>query len=160
MQEPTREQRFAEDMGRSFDLWSMPRMAGRVWGYLIVSEEPALSAQQLAEGLHASAGSISASTRFLLQERLIERVRLPGERREFFRFEPSSPFTIFRQRIDAVSLMHRTFELAMPRFEDITTAHERLDRAHEFYDWLEVELDALMTRWRNDHAEPEGGSGS
>ncbi len=156
MVEPTADQRFAEEMGQIFDRWSLPRMAGRVWGILLVSDEPALSAQDLVTRLHASAGSISAATRYLLDHRLIERVRLPGERRDFFRFDPSATYAMFQQRIDATAAMHRVFEVAEPRFADRTVAQERLSQLHDFYEWMEMQLRALMKEWRQQHAATPG----
>lgn len=156
MVEPTEEQRFAEEMGRAFEEWNLPRMAGRVWGVTIVTDDGAVSAQDLADRLHASAGSISTATRFLLQNGLIERVRVPGERREYFRFNPESRRAIFQQRIDAVSAMHRMFEGAMARFEDRPAAHERLNELHDFYEWMESELDELMRRWKRSLSTESG----
>ena len=158
--EPTEDQRFAEEMGQTFDRWSLPRMAGRVWGILLVSDEPALSSQDLADRLHASAGSISTATRYLLDHRLVERIRLPGERREYFRFDPSSTYAMFQQRIDAVAGMHRIFELAEPRFEDRPVVAGRLGEMHDFYEWMELQLRALMREWRAQHpgrADHPGG---
>jgi DNA-binding transcriptional regulator GbsR (MarR family) len=151
MDELTVEQRFAEEMGQMFDMWSQPRMAGRVWGLLMVADETALSSQDLAERLHASAGSISTATRFLVQNGLAKRIRQPGERREYFRFDAHSAESIFQQRIDQVAGMHRTFEAATPRFEDRPLAYERLRDLHDFYEWMEVELRDLMAQWKRQH---------
>lgn len=150
MVEPTAEQQFAEDMGHTFEQWSLPRMAGRVWGLLLVADDDPMSAQDLSDRLHASAGSISAATRFLLQARLIERVRQPGERREYFRFVATAPEALFQQRIDGVARMHRTVESAIPRFADREGARDRLDQLHDFYDWLEGGLRDLMGQWKSN----------
>ena len=141
------EQRFAEEAGLMFDQWSLPRMAGRVWGLLLVTEDPQLSAADLAARLGASAASISNATRYLLQNQLIDRVRLAGERREFFTYNPASLRSIYLRRIAAVADMHRTAELALAQFEDRPIAHSRLQEMHDFYEWLELELGAVLRRW-------------
>ena len=141
------EQRFAEEAGLMFDQWSLPRMAGRVWGLLLVTEDPQLSAADLAARLGASAASISNATRYLLQNQLIDRVRLAGERREFFTYNPASLRAIYLRRIAAVADMHRTAELALAQFEDRPIAHRRLQEMHDFYEWLELELGAVLRRW-------------
>ena len=141
------EQRFTEEAGNMFDQWSLPRMAGRVWGLLIVTEDPHLSAADLAERLGTSAASISSSTRYLLQNNLIERVRVPGERREFFAFNPASLRSIYLRRIAAVGDVHRMAERALTSFEDRPVPHERLQEMHDFYEWLELELAAVLRRW-------------
>jgi predicted transcriptional regulator len=141
------EQRFTEEAGNMFDQWSLPRMAGRVWGLLIVAEDPHLSAADLAERLGTSAASISSSTRYLLQNNLVERVRVPGERREFFAFNPASLRSIYLRRIAAVGDMHRMAERALTAFENRPVPHERLQEMHDFYEWLELELAAVLRRW-------------
>jgi DNA-binding transcriptional regulator GbsR (MarR family) len=122
-------------------------MAGRVWGLLIVAEDPHLSAADLAERLGTSAASISSSTRYLLQNNLVERVRVPGERREFFAFNPASLRSIYLRRIAAVGDMHRMAERALTAFENRPVPHERLQEMHDFYEWLELELAAVLRRW-------------
>ncbi|HSR43932.1 MAG TPA: MarR family transcriptional regulator [Acidimicrobiia bacterium] len=147
------EQRFAEESGQMFDQWSLPRMAGRVWGLLIVAEEPRLSSLELTERLGTSAASISSATRYLLQNQLIERVRVPGERREYFTFSPASLRSIYLRRIAAVADMHRMAERALASFEDRPIAHRRLQDMHDFYEWLELELATVLRRWDGEKGQ-------
>jgi hypothetical protein len=49
--------------------------------------------------------------------------------------------------------MHRIFELAEPRFEDRPVATARLAQMHDFYEWMELQLRALMREWRSQHTE-------
>jgi DNA-binding transcriptional regulator GbsR (MarR family) len=80
---------FVERLGLEFESQSgMPRMAGRVVGWLLVCDPPEASAAELAAALGASAGSISTTTRLLIRLGLVERVRLPGERIDRFRIRP------------------------------------------------------------------------
>lgn len=71
---------FVEKMGLQVESvgW-MPRMSGRVFGALLVSDGP-LSQSELREVLQASLGAISGATRELLGMRLAQRVALPGTR--------------------------------------------------------------------------------
>lgn len=161
MKENSRELRaddrwYAEEVGLMFDLWSWPRMAGRVWAVLMVADEEQLSAEQLAERLQASSGSISSATRFLLANGLIERVRIAGERRDFFRYSAESLRNIYADRVSEIGEMHRMAERAMSRFEDRPTGQARLREMHDLYEWLEEQLDALVARWKRERpAAPE-----
>jgi DNA-binding transcriptional regulator GbsR (MarR family) len=47
-------------------------MAGRILGWLLISDSPHQSSEQLVNGLEASKGSISSMTRLLIQINLIE----------------------------------------------------------------------------------------
>jgi len=68
--------RFVEEVGISFEDMSLPRMAGRILGWLFISDPPYQSIGELAEALMASKGSISTMTRLLTQLNLIERFSL------------------------------------------------------------------------------------
>src|SRR5215213_3829343 len=83
-------------------------MVGRVLGVLLISDPPERSAEELAEVLHASRGSISSATRTLAQIGLVERRARPGERRDYFRVKPGA----WRE------LMHRELQ-ALPTFRQM-----------------------------------------
>ena len=76
-----------EEMGLVWAELGEPRMQGRVLGYLMLSNAPYVSSAELAEGLHASTGSISGATKVLVDEGFIRRVAVAGERSYFFRAE-------------------------------------------------------------------------
>ena len=54
--------RFIEMMGRHFEEEGVPRIAGRLFGLLMLVERET-SLDELAEGLRVSKGSVSAGTR-------------------------------------------------------------------------------------------------
>ncbi|MFC1900460.1 GbsR/MarR family transcriptional regulator, partial [Chloroflexota bacterium] len=66
-------QLFAEECGLISEQTGLPRMAGRIFGWLIVAEPPYQSVDQIGKALLASKGSISTSTRLLIQHGLISR---------------------------------------------------------------------------------------
>jgi len=77
--------KFVEEVGIVFEQTGLPRMAGRIFGWLLISDPPYQSPSELAEALMASRGSISTMTRLLTQLGLIERFGMPGERHAHFR---------------------------------------------------------------------------
>lgn len=68
----------------------MPRMAGRVVGWLLVCDPPHQSLTELAEVLQASKASVSTSTRLLVQLGIAERTSFPGDRRDYVRLKPDA----------------------------------------------------------------------
>src|SRR5690349_21181500 len=77
------EEAFVEAMGQELATQGMPRMAGRVWGYLLIADPPEQSAQQIAERLAASRGAVSGAVRLLTAAGLIQRRTRRGDRREW-----------------------------------------------------------------------------
>ena len=68
----------------------MPRMTGRVLGWLLVCDPVEQTAAELAEALDASKGSISGATGMLVRARLVDRLHIRGERADRFRVRPDA----------------------------------------------------------------------
>jgi len=79
------ERNFIEEVGVVFEQTGLPRMSGRLFGWLLIAEPPHQSPAELADVLHASKGSISTSVRLLQQSGFIERYVIPGSRHDYFR---------------------------------------------------------------------------
>ena len=75
---------FVERMGRVTANEGVPRIAGRIFALLLVSEHE-VSLDEIAARLGASKGSVSPDARFLEQRGLLELVRRPGDRRDYYR---------------------------------------------------------------------------
>jgi len=79
-----KEKYFVEEVGVFFKQNGLPRMAGRIFGWLLVSDMPHQSIDELAEALTVSKGSVSAMLRPLIQIGLIERLSRLGVRHDYF----------------------------------------------------------------------------
>lgn len=85
MDQATRD--FIESMGRQFEEDGAPRIAGRLFGLLMVQEEPS-SLDDVAEQLQVSKGSASSNARLLEQLGIAERVTRAGDRRDYYQISP------------------------------------------------------------------------
>ncbi len=101
---------FVEDVGLSFEMVGLPRMAGRIFGWLLISDPVHQSPGELAKVLQASKGSISTMTRLLLQIGLIERISLPGQRRDYFRIKPNAWSELTEQRMVQITAFRQLAE--------------------------------------------------
>jgi len=81
---------FIEKVGLICERDNLPRIAGRVLGFLIV-EEGAFSLRELAERLQVSRASVSTNARMLTEIGLAERVARPGDRQDYYQLAPN-PF--------------------------------------------------------------------
>lgn len=149
-----RELHFAEDWGMVFELLSLPRMAGRVWAVLAMSEEPYLSADDLEERLEASAGSVNTALQFLAHQRVIERVRVPGHRRHYFGLRQGSAEVLLGRRLAVLGELRDLAARGVREFADRPVARDRFQEVHDYYDWVSTELMALMDRFRPGSSEP------
>ncbi|MBN2565568.1 MAG: MarR family transcriptional regulator, partial [Candidatus Eisenbacteria bacterium] len=76
---------YVERWGVIFEQLGSTRMVGKILGWLMVADPPHQTASQIAEGIAASAASVSNGTRSLLQMGMIERVGVRGERSYHYR---------------------------------------------------------------------------
>ena len=67
----------------------MARVAGRLFGVLLVSAEPR-SLDELAEQLGVSKASVSINIRFLEEKGAVERIGRQGDRRDYYRIAEQS----------------------------------------------------------------------
>jgi hypothetical protein len=92
-----------EELAHAFAAFGVPRMAGRILGQLLVSDEPYDSLDSLASALGASKASMSTMARLLVGAGLIERVAVPGGRRDHYRVRPGAWPELNRDRLEALS---------------------------------------------------------
>lgn len=142
---------FVEDVGLSFEEMGLPRMAGRVLGWLLICDPPHQSMNELGEALLASKASISNTTRLLIQIGLIERLSLPGRRRDYFRLKPDAWTQIAREDMFRVSAFRQLAERGLTLLEDKEPPlKSRLEEMHAVYAFFERELPPLLERWEEE----------
>lgn len=141
------ELKFAEAMGAFFESGGMPRMAGRVWAILLVTDAPYMSAAELQEAVPASAGSISSATRQLLSVGLIERVPIRGERRDYFAPRERAVYDIIRMRLQQLTAVEDLMSRALEQFGDRPHARDHLEEIHDVYHWYAREFPKLHERF-------------
>jgi len=150
---------FAEDMGLMFEKVGFPRMAGRIFGWLLISDPPQQTSQDLAQELQASKGSISSMTRLLIQIGLIERTSIPGERRDYFQVKPNAWTQLAEQRLAQIAAFRRLAERGLSLLEDAPPSlKQRLQEMHDIHAFWEQELPQLNQRWERERQGQLGGA--
>lgn len=145
------EKHFIEEVGLSFELVALPRMAGRIFGWLLISNPPHQSLSELAETLQASKGSISTMARLLIQIGLIERASLPGQRRDYFRIKLNAWSQLAEQHLAQIIAFRKLAERGLELFEDEDPLRQRLEEMRDMHAFLERELPILNKRWEEEH---------
>jgi len=147
------EQRFVEEVGIVFEQTGLPRMAGRILGWLLISDPPHQSTDQLTEALMASKGSISTMTRHLIQLGLVGRLSLPGVRHDYFRLRSDAPQHMIRRGlVDEIKMVRQLAEHGLELLTDKTPlTRQWLEEMRDVYTFLEREFPALLERWEEEH---------
>ena len=78
---------FTDRMGLLFGAEGQPPIAGRIFGYLLLSDDPC-SLDQLARALRVSKASVSTNARMLAEKGVLERVCRPSDRHDYYSVAP------------------------------------------------------------------------
>ena len=154
-QHQSEENVFVEEFGLFFQQRGLPRMAGRILGWLLISEPPYQSTGELAQPLLASQGSISTATRLLIQAGLIERISLAGRRRDYFQIKPGAWDQMLEgslQDLIAVRLLLAERGLKLLEGKPLHL-RRRLEEMLDVYLFFEREFPALLTRREQERKE-------
>lgn len=127
-----KQERFIERMGLMTEADGLPRIAGRIFGYLLLAPGEC-SLEDLASALGVSRASVSNDTRRLAQIGLLERRSRPGDRKDYYIISPDA----FRHSIE-----HRLANLR--RF------HELIDEARALAG-TNAEVRARLAAWDDAH---------
>ena len=151
------EQRFVEEVGIVFEQTGLPRMAGHIFGWLLISDPPHQSQSELAKVLMASKGSISTTIRLLLQIGMVEHFVIPGIRHDYFHLRQDAlRRTIRHGLVDEVKMFRQLAERGLELMKAKASIRRQwLEEMRDRYAFLEKELPNLLERWEQRHKERE-----
>ncbi|HEX8271121.1 MAG TPA: MarR family transcriptional regulator [Longimicrobiaceae bacterium] len=112
---------FIETMGRHFEEEGIPRIAGRLFGLLMVNEAPC-SLDDMAERLQVSKGSVSSNSRMLEQWGVVERVTRPGDRRDYYHLADDMERRILERQMEHVVKMRERLREGLATMPDAPQA--------------------------------------
>ena len=117
------------------EFWGFKRNMGRIWTVLYLSDRP-LSAPELQQRLQLSAGAVSMTLKSLGQWRVIRRVWVQGDRRDYFEAEGNiwrMISRVFEERerreiLDAIDLLEEALDHARARADAAEGEEGRAER--------------------------------
>ena len=143
------ERNYIEEIGVLFENTGLPRMAGRMFGWLLIADPPYQSPSEIAEVLLASKGSVSTTVRLLTQIGMIERYVIPGERHDHFRLrEDALHRTVQHGLMEEISTFRQMAERGLELMHGEPDLRKRwLEQMYDRYAFLEREFPALLERY-------------
>ena len=146
------ERQFAEEVGRVFEQLGVPRMTGRLLGWLLICDPPRQSSAALGSALGASKGAISTATRLLETYGLVKRIAVPGSRGDFFEITPDA-FSRAHDQLGKARLFRELMETGLAALGDEESPRAaRLRETHALYAFMEREIPGLFARFRAEYA--------
>ncbi|HEU5077138.1 MAG TPA: MarR family transcriptional regulator [Polyangiaceae bacterium] len=158
----------ADMVGRLMQFWGFKRPMGRLWTLLYLAPEP-LTAADIAQSLHMSAGAVSMTLNELAKWGAVKKTWRPGERRDFYEAETSvwklvrrvigdRELTLVREFSDALGAADRALAAADLEPSVRSFKKERVERLLELSKLGENLLSALVAGQAVDPAQIEQAS--
>ena len=137
-----------ESFGRRIgEAMNWPPMAGRAAGVLMLSDSP-LSMTQLQEALEASKGSVSETTRLLIDNGVIERFKEPGQRQFVYRWRSDAWIGCLAHQVQATVQL---LDFAESVQEDGRTLPDvqrrRVEQMEQYYRFMTDRLQGLLAEY-------------
>jgi DNA-binding transcriptional regulator GbsR (MarR family) len=152
---------FIETMGLALESDGLPRIAGRIFGLLLVSEDPR-SLDDLAAELRVSKGSVSTNARLLEQRGVLEQVSRPADRRDYYQVPRDLFSHTMAQRLARWQRFHEAIGSAR-RSLPIQSSQvlERLEEYQKAYAYMSRVIRDALARWeaRGSRMSKAGVSG-
>ena len=143
---------FVEEVAIAFESEGLPRMAGRIFAFLLVCRPAEQTAASLAQELQASGGSISTMVRLLVRSGLVERVSQAGVRADRFRVTPEGLRTLMDGATAQVARVHRMTERGLGLLAGWTPDDRaRLAALNDLYAYFEEHMPTMVEEWQRRH---------
>lgn len=156
MSESSELNEYVEEIGLYFAGVGLPRMPGRVLGWLLVCDPPHQSADELATALKVSSGSISMAVQMLVRAGAVERHAIPGSRRTYYRLRPGFWLHEAEEKAKQAAEWRKLADRGLEMLADESEPRsQRLREMRDMYAFLEVEYARIDARWRK---QKESGS--
>jgi len=141
-------------MGLAAESDGLSRIAGRLFGALLLESEP-LSLDALAEQLGVSKASISTEARRLLERGVTERVAKPGDRRDYYVLAEDFFARIVHFRLSRWSAFHRLVtEMQGSTSDQPRAVRERLAYLDDVHDFILARMEEALDDWRDRGQRP------
>jgi len=141
--------RLVESFGSYYASSGLPRMAGRLVGWLLVCDPPGQSTSDLVASLGSSKSSISTMGRLVEQAGLVTRYRRPGSRETHYRIADGAWQTLIERRGGEIAKLRRLAEHGLAVVGDGRRAGRLREMRDAFLFW-EREWPALVERWKKE----------
>lgn len=140
--------RVVENFGILLEAEGYSRIAGRLFGFLLLAPD-AVSLDDLAMELEVTKASVSTNIRLLEERGIVERIGVPGDRRDYYRIGDDILARSVEHRVakiqrfrDAVGAARTTLSISDKRVK------HRLAAIDEAYSHLAEYMTGALVSWR------------
>ena len=146
--------RAVERLGQTLESMGLPRMAARVFAYVLAEDRSTHTAADLAAGLEISPAAVSGAVRYLTQTHLLARERNPRGRGHLFRVRDGDVWgTIQSARLPVLDRIIEDVETALDLLPAGSAGRSRVEETRDYLRFVREDSRRLEERWRRWRAE-------
>lgn len=150
------QQLYVEDVALYYETFGLPRIAGRILGWLMICDPPERTASELMQELGASKGSVSTMLRLLLTGGIVRRVAKPRSRVTHYAFQDDGFEAIMDARLAEYNGFEPLAQRGLQLLREQGASREqtrRLRTQRAMYLFLRREFAALAIKWRAEREQ-------
>ena len=149
-------ERFIEEVGLAAEADGLPRIAGRLFGHLLLSPGPC-TLDEIADALNVSKGSVSTDARLLLRHGWLRRTSRAGDCKDYYEMAPDFFAGIVAYRLERWDALHDLVAASIPDFSDESaTVRGRLEYLDEVQAFFVAGMRQLLLEWRSRNEIADG----
>lgn len=147
---------FIELNGQHYEkTYGIARIGGRILGLLMIAAAP-ITSEEIGATLKVSHGSISTNLRLLAVLGLIEKVTLPADRCDYYRFSPTAWDEILSKRMKCI---HELRDLAYLGLDELKPQGAVRQRFEQMATWIEIadrKYEEMLAEWKEYTDQSKG----
>lgn len=152
-------QQYIEEYGMFAAATGLPRMAGKILGWLMVCNPPYQTAEEIEMALGASKGTVSTMTRLLMQIGFIEKVGIPGQRRAHYRLKVDAWTQVITNEFSMMRSLRNLAERGLALLAGTPPENQqRLQDMQEVMAFIEREIPGLLERFQRERMQNRLGA--
>ena len=144
-----------EEFGLYFEHSGLPRILGRIYGLLLITDEYSLGLDDLKTQLIISKASASTGARQLTTYGMISKVSRPGDRRDYYRAFPDAFLETARAGVQRLLELRDLLRRAVDLASQGSATEARLRETLRFYDEMELWFDDFVRRYLQSRIAPQ-----
>jgi DNA-binding transcriptional regulator GbsR (MarR family) len=146
--------RAVERFGSTLEAAGMPRMASRVFAYILAEDRDHYTARDLTEGLEVSPAAVSGAMKYLVPTGLVVKERQRGGGRgDVYRVTDGDIWaTIMAARTPVLEQFVAAVDDALELLDPGSPGRERLAETREFFAFMIDDLAGMLDRWHDHRA--------
>ena len=151
-------QTFVDRMGHAAETEGLSPIAGRLFATLLLSDEPR-SLDELARTLGVSKASVSTDARRLFERGVVERVTLPGDRRDYYELAPDFFAATIRSRVDRWRRVQQLVGQIREQDTELSpVVRARFESIDEIHSVVVERIESALASWERNTRKRSAGS--